>query len=179
MVPVSVPSSNCGFRLVNKGRGSEHAVVNDRMRRILSMTLLLAALGMFVAFHFLTTLTDPDYTKKGWKVWTELYDLLRNPENLDPWIGIAVSSFLMFTLLISGTPFLSIVWQRSRMVWGMVTVFSGLSAACFALRLVVLDGVGDLALGGWFAVTAPFLNFLGLLLARRWRQEPSNPRQSG
>lgn len=167
-----------GFRLVDDGRVSEHAAVNERMRRILSMTLLLAALGMFVAFHFLIPANRPGRPdESGWTIWSEIFRLLGNPNLIEPRVGFIASSFLMFALLVTTAPFLPQAWLRSRLAWCFVTAFSGISAIGFS-SLILLHFIRSefqFQLGGWFLIISPILNFLGLLLARRWQDEPRNP----
>lgn len=169
-----------GFRLEIELRISNDPVVNDRIRRIISMALLLSALGMFITFHFMAPVEYPrnEPCECGWTMWRELFDLLRHPERIKPMDGVIASSWLMFSLLIVASPFLSMIWPRSRFAWCLVTIFSGIAALSFSLLLTIMalqDGLaGRFLLGGWFLVIAPLANFLGLLLARRWREAPRN-----
>lgn len=145
------------------------------------MALLLAALGMFVAFHFMApyTQSDPGFIDAGWKIWQSFFDLLREPSEISPYNGIVASSFLTLALLIVTTPFLFYVWLRSGYAWCFVTILSGLAAAGFTglewIRVLDETMTGSYLLGGWFLMFSPILNFLGLLLARRWRDASRNP----
>lgn len=137
----------------------------QRPERLLSITLLLAALLLFATFHFLPVV-DQDYPEPGWRIWVELWEIFRNPKELaDPSTALGVSSFLMFALLIVVSPFLGAVWKKSRPARAFATTFSGLAAGGFWV-MILLDGeLHELTMGGWCLMFAPIVNFVGLLLA--------------
>ncbi len=142
------------------------APLEIRNGRIASMTLLIAALVLFVAFHFLPGFGP---NEKGWHVWPYLSHTLLNPRFLiqQPTNCIANASFLNFSLLIVVSPFLTRILRKSRLVWWLATSFSGLAAVGFFV--VISSETHDLHRLGWgilCLLIAPFLNFSGLILAR-------------
>lgn len=139
------------------------------------MALLLAALGMFVAFHFLPFFGG---TSQGFHMWLGVRCLSEDPKliNEEPWFVIGMACFLNIALLIPTSPFLTQVWVKSRLAWWLVTILSGLAVTGFCLVFFfIYPSKAQPNWGGWFMLLAPILNFLGLLLARRWREEPRNP----
>ncbi|MEO5917195.1 MAG: hypothetical protein ABIS50_23395 [Luteolibacter sp.] len=129
---------------------------------------MAAAIAAFAAFHFIR---DPEMNNEaGWNVWKELWDLVRHPSgmNSNPMGWVAISSFLMASLLIVVSPFLGSVWIRSKMAWLPTVIFGGLSAAGFAVAIFIGKSEGEQRIGWglYLLMAAPFLNFIGLLLAR-------------
>ena len=164
-----------GFGLEDELWTLEYADMSDRMRKIISMELLLASLVMFIAFHFVII----DFSSKcrairGWAVWRDAFRSIRNPIELHllDIHGIPTNSFLLNSLLIVSSPFLWKVWPRSLYVWCLATSFSGLGSIAYSwcYRGKFMSNPEF-----WLLIAAPYLNFLGLLLARRWREEPRNP----
>ena len=142
-------------------------------QRILSMAFLITALVLFAAFHFLPlTRYDKD---SGWELWKGMVQVALSPSSLREWqTGLAVSSFVTFSLLIVASPFLGNVWVKSLLGWSVVVVSSGMAAAGFP---VIFEGDwDDLGVGGWCLIISPVLNFVGLLLARpQWLKKSGLP----
>lgn len=143
-------------------------------RNIASTTLLIAALVLFVAFHFLPGFQE----KAGWVVWHELFEslsmLLESPGSCfwEPTGAVAIASFLTFSLLIVASPFLTEVWRKSRLAWWFGAIFSGLTSLGFSAMVLMENSNSDLEAGGWCLLVAPWLNFMGLILARGKSPEP-------
>lgn len=144
------------------------------IHRALSLALLIAALLVFGAFHFLPGFETEN---KGWNAWVDLWHLMSSPEELaEPLLAVAVASFLTFTLLIAASPFLGNVWLKSRFAWWLAVIFSGLAAAGFWIGVFGDGGLDpNPGPGGWCLLTAPMLNFAGLLMARRNGLRPDSP----
>ena len=132
--------------------------------QLLSKVSLSAALGLFIAFHFLHGFGN---SEPGWAVWSELVDLFRNSwEQLgDPQTAIIVASFLMCSLLLVTSPFLACVWRKSLLAWSVATASSGLAALGFWIAILV-DPPSTFGSGGICLMLAPLFNFAGLMLAR-------------
>lgn len=132
--------------------------------RLFSTAIFVVALGLFIAFHFLTGF---DNLEPGWAIWRELVDLFRDPwEQLgDPWTAIIVASFLMFSLLLVTCPFLGFVWRKSLLAWSVATASSGLSALGF-WSMILVEAPTNYGPGGICLMLAPLFNFAGLMLAR-------------
>ena len=145
--------------------------------RTLSMAFLIASLGLFVAFHFLPGFGHPE---SGWRVWQGVWRELRNMNFTFSGSGsaetILLVSFLNFSLLIVGAPFLKSVWPKSRLAWCLAVSFSGLAAGGFLVMYCVSGSKSNPGTGGWCLLFAPVLNFVGLLLARpQWLKKSGNP----
>lgn len=137
--------------------------------------MLATALAAYGVFHFLpATKSDPE--ENGWKLWVELWDVIRNPESLgEPLTAVGVSSFLTFSVLIAAAPFLGIIWRKSRIAWWMAVIFSGLAAGGFWFMVLVNHSPDEeLLAGAWSLMAAPVLNCAGLLLARAGIPESSD-----
>lgn len=137
----------------------------DRIRQKVALALLIAALLLFAAFHFLPVGTNSD---DGGDVWRGLWRLLQRPQRLwgMPDSVVMITSFLTFTLLIVASPFLTNVWMKSRLARGLVTTFSGLAAAGFWVMYFLRGEYRDLGVGGWCLLISTVVNFAGLLLVR-------------
>ena len=131
---------------------------------MVSMTFLVASLVMFVAFHFLPCGDD----LRGWTIWRDVWRILQNPLDILSSVRqmIALASFLNFALLILAAPFLSAIWQKSRLAWGIALGCSGAAASGFWILLALEPPNDPLPIGGWFLFLSPVLNFIGLLFAR-------------
>lgn len=150
-------------------------------RGILSMTFLITALLLFVAFNILPSIHD---SKGGWRIWPELCEEMWDHSQFlfrEPKICIELASFLCISLLIVVCPFFKNVWSKSRMTWRMAVIFSGLTAAVFWGLFCIHGFNPSPRLGLWCLLFAPVLNFIGLLLARpQWLKKsgPSWPPES-
>ena len=135
--------------------------------QLLSKAFMVAAIAAFAAFHFIR---DPEQNNDaGWKVWKELGDLVQRPSRMDEPMGwVAVASFLTASLLIVASPFLGRVWLKSKMAWLPTVIFGGLSAASFSVAILYgrSEHEGRIGWGLSLLMTAPVLNFIGLLFAR-------------
>ena len=136
------------------------------------MALLIAALVLFVAFHFLKGFGS---RYVGWHVWYEISNAIWRPKDLfeQPKTAVIISSFLTFSLLILASPFLGCVWVKSRLAWWMAVIFSSLTVTGFWVLMFARNPTSTIQSGGWCLLIAPLLNFAGLVLARG--KTPPNP----
>lgn len=141
--------------------------------QLLSKAFMVAAIAAFAAFHFIR---DPDNNDDaGWEAWQELWDLVRDPSQMDDPMGwVAVASFLTASLLIVVSPFLGRVWIKSRMAWLPTVIFGGLTAVGFSVAILIGRSTHERPIGWGLSLlmAAPALNFIGLLLARVGAPEP-------
>lgn len=135
--------------------------------QLLSNAFMVAAIAAFAAFHFIR---DPERNNDaGWKIWKELGDLVQHPWGMvEPMGWVAVASFLTASLLIVASPFLGRVWLNSKIAWLPTVIFGGLSAASFSVALLFGRSSDEHRIGWglYILMTAPVLNFIGLLFAR-------------
>ena len=135
--------------------------------QLLSKAFMVAAIAAFVAFHFIR---DPEQNNDaGWKVWKGLADLVQHPSGMvEPMGWVAIASFLTASLLIVASPFLGWVWIKSKMAWLPTVIFGGLSAASFSVAILFGRSSDEHRIGWglYLLMTAPVLNFIGLLFAR-------------
>ena len=134
--------------------------------QLISKVFLFAAIAAFVAFHFIR---DREQNDAGWKIWTELWDVVQDPSGVvEPMDWIAIASFLTASLLIVASPFLGRVWIKSKMAWLPTVIVGGLSAASFSVAILVGRSSDEHRIGWglYLLMTAPVLNFIGLLFAR-------------
>jgi hypothetical protein len=133
-------------------------------RQLASMVFLVAALACLVAFHLL-----PLYVGglKGWYFWVRIFDNFRYGRHLDYRGVVWVASFCNLSFLTVVSPLMKNVWPKSRWAWWSATIFSGVAAAAFAGLCIVSATMDQVRFefGVWCLVTAPVLNFIGLLLA--------------
>ena len=161
------PSLGSRVKACGLGQNEKTHFVRISVWQLLSKAFMVAAIAAFVAFHFIR---DPEQSNDaGWKVWKELGDLVLHPSGMDEPMGwVAIASFLTASLLIVVSPFLGAVWLKSKMAWLPTVIFGGLSAA--SLSVAILFGrLAEERLIGWglyVLMTAPILNFIGLLFAR-------------
>jgi hypothetical protein len=149
------------------------------------MALRAGALVLFGIFHFLPYHQDDESI--GWAIWPELIYIFQDANNLeDLLLTMAVASFLTFTLLILTSPFLSTVWNKSKLAWSVALACSGLAVLGFWIPSIVENDFAKLLPGGWCLMFAPVLNFFGLLSARGISRTPAlippgagNPGSSG
>lgn len=94
-------------------------------RQMVSMALLIAALVLFVAFHFL-----PHYTQgaRGFHMWLGVKNVLRNSTFIteEPFFVMGLACFFDIALLTVISPFLIQVWSKSCPAWWLATISSGL-----------------------------------------------------
>jgi hypothetical protein len=140
--------------------------MNAGWQRVVSMTFLITALVLFVAFNVLPR--DSGW-KAGWRIWPELYEQLWDHPRfllMDPKVGIDLAFFLCLPLLVVASPFLKDVWPKSRLAWWMAVIFSGLVAAVPCGIFLIRGFNPSLGLGIRCLMLAPVFNFIGLLFAR-------------
>lgn len=141
--------------------------MKSRLLRSLPGACLFAALLLFAAFHVSRPVTDDD--ELGWRIWENIWDYTKTPETLveNPADGVALASFLAFTLLLVASPFLLPVLRKSRGAWWALMIVSGLAGVGFWIA-IFHDGIGDteIGMGIWFLLFANTLNFVGLATAR-------------
>ena len=87
---------------------------------------------------------------------------------VEPMGWVAIASFLTASLLIVVSPFLGWVWIKSKMAWLPTVIFGGLSAASFSVAILFGRSSDEHRIGWglYLLMTAPVLNFIGILFAR-------------
>ena len=154
------------------------AMSQDRARwmNLIALAILVTALIAFAAFHFLVvqTYVDPGLAgqpeERGWTIWLEVYEFFKDPDPDETQAMIGVASFLAATALVIACPLLVPVFNRSRWLWWIAIMASGV-AMC-GLGGILLFSPSDPG----YAVPGPaihclvavlVLNFAGLLFIRR------------
>ncbi len=135
-----------------------------RMNRI-ALALLIIALIAFIAFHFL-----PWQSQAGWKIWGSILGDLTRFRRIDGEGAIAMASLFATSVMLVAGPFLISVFQRSRLIWWLVTIVAG--SALVGLSGVIAHAFFtgmDFRFGSGMGclVAAQTLNFLGLFFIRR------------
>ncbi len=147
-----------------------------RRMNLIALALLITALISFAAFHGLEfqIYVDPSMQveddNRGWRVWPELVDFVRDLDFSDPRDLIAWAGFLCATLLIAASPALIPVFRASRLAWWLAALVSG--TAMLGLGGVLLldppDPSWSVPGPGYFCLLGALaLNFIGLLFVRR------------
>ena len=138
-----------------------------RVMNLVSLAFLIASAATFAAFHFLVGFTNQDEGSRGWTVWTEIWDIVRETSVLeDPAAVIALASFFTFVVLVLCSPFLRALYRKSRVIWWLVTVMSGMATIGFAMAVFSNNPPENLRAGGICLLVTPLLNLVGLLLIR-------------
>ena len=137
------------------------------------MVLLIAALVLFTAMHFLPLVRSDN---SGWKLWIYIGMRFHDPSFLGSRGAVVIFSFLTFSLLIVGSPFLGNIWVKSLLSWSMAVIFSGVAAAGFWVIVDKPTLEGGFSSGMWCLMISPLLNFAGLLVARpQWLKKSGLP----
>ncbi len=126
---------------------------------------------LFVAYHFL-----PGFgVASGWVVWPQIAESMSAPGIFEqPTVLAIVASFLMITVLIVASPFLSIVFRRSRLSWWLATVMSGLAMVVLGGLILTLNDPDKLGPGEICLLASPVFHFIGMLMIRKERMpEPA------
>jgi hypothetical protein len=125
----------------------------------LGIALLIAALVCWIGFHLLPI---HDYMR-GWELWKRTWEIMTRG-SLPPWQNmIAVSAFLTIAVLVTASPFVTILLRTSKPCRWLVIGASG--AALLGLgSLIVDDSPSGPALP--FLLAAMALNFVGLICLR-------------
>lgn len=147
-----------------------------------AQTLFIAALGCFAVFHFarLYDFSDPSSSSEGnmgWMVWDGLVaDSFRHPFRFDVVEMMAVSGFLMGTLLLVSSPLVVLILSQSPLTWWMFALTSGTVMLALIGAVVLQSSLADVFRPGpgLFCLSAAMcLNFLGFFSIRR--ETPPNP----
>ena len=139
---------------------------------LVSLAFLIASVATFAAFHFLVGFTNQDEGSRGWTVWTEIWDIVRDPSVLeDPAAVIALASFFTFVVLVLCSPFLTGFYRRSRVLRWLATVMSGLATAGFWITFGRGTFPEDMSAGVICLFVTPVLTLVGLLLIRGEKRE--------
>lgn len=135
---------------------------------LLALGLLVTALLLFAAFHFLPGFEE----EAGWLVWLEAWEMVTDPETLQyPQELAMLMSFFMLTLLIVASPFLIAVFRRSRLAWWLATLMSGLAMFAFLVLLLGQNDPATMGAGGWCLVSSPVFHLCGMLMIRGQRRD--------
>jgi hypothetical protein len=153
------------------------SIPQARRMNLIALALLITALIACVAFHFLPTISGEEIDRgeydpndfKGWTIWEEIGNFAKSPNIGDFQEMIGVSTFLTGVLLILSSPFLIPVLRRSRLVWWIATIASGLVLTGLGGLLVISNLEPDDQPGPaiYCLLVSLALNFLGLLFIRR------------
>ena len=138
----------------------------DREMSVLPVLVLATGLLSFAIFHSL-----PGFGYRyGWVTWVELVGVLGSPELLrEPGLFATLACFIMATVLLVVSPFMTRVLRKSRLSWWMATTMSALSSVVLLLLVLGRSGAANVGVGGWFLLAAPLLNLAGLLMVRSSR----------
>ena len=153
-------------------------IPHARRMNLIALALLITALIAFTAFHFLPVMAEtefarigaaPDEINAGWSIWQEIGNFFVAPRIDDSQAMIGISTFLTCVVLILACPFLVPLFRRSRLVWWIATIASGLVLTGLGGLLVITNLAPDDHPGpAIFSLLASLaLNFLGLLFIRR------------
>ena len=144
---------------------------------LIALALLVTALIAFIAFHFLPTISGVEVDRRGydpsdfegWTIWEEIGNFAKAPNIGDFQEMIGVSTFLTGVVLILSSPILIPVLRRSRLVWWIATLGSGLVLTGLGGLLVINNLEPALQPGPaiYCLLASLALNFLGLLFIRR------------
>ena len=141
---------------------------------VVALALLLTALIVFVAFHFLIVEYDSDPSavgknEMGWEIWPSLFEFLKEADFSDLRGMIVAASFLCATLLVVLAPFLLPVLKRSRLAWWVVVIPAGIATCGFGglVAMDLLDPSHSFGPAVPCLLAAFPLNFIGLLFIRR------------
>ncbi|MCW1883385.1 hypothetical protein OKA04_01500 [Luteolibacter flavescens] len=143
-----------------------------RWMNVAALSLLVTALIVFVAFHFMVV----DYASSpmgkntmGWHLWPELYRFVRMGNFSDSESTIAATCFLCATLLVALAPFSISFLQKSRLAWWVVVIPAGVATFGFGgtIGIELLNSPASFGPGIPCLIASFALNFTGLLLIRR------------
>jgi hypothetical protein len=124
------------------------------------------AVLLFVAYHFLPGF-GVDF---GWVVWPQIAESISDPGIFkQPTVLAIVASFLMVTSLIVASPFLSIVFRRSRISWWLATVMSGLAMVVLGGLILTFNELDKLGPGEICLLASSVFHFIGMLMIRKER----------
>lgn len=139
-----------------------------RWMNLVALAVLSTSLLAYVAFHLLPieAYTDPELEDRGWELWGEVYEFIKDPDANYSQEMIGVAGFLCSAFLIVVCPFLVPVMSRSRWLWWVMVLASG-TAMCGLGGIVLLAFIEEPGSGTYCLLAALALNFLGLLFIRR------------
>lgn len=152
-------------------------IPHARRMNLIALALLVTALIAFVSFHFLPTISGEEVDRRGydpndfegWTIWEEIGNFAKDPDIGDFQEMIGVSTFLTGVMLILSSPLIIPVLRRSRLVWWVATLGSGLVLTGLGGLLVInnLEPVIQPGPAIYCLLASLALNFLGLLFIRR------------
>jgi len=146
------------------GEPARKAAGDHRVLNLISLAFLVASLISFMLFH---VLEDSLTEGKGWRVWLEIWEMIRDPSFFEePRNMMAAASFFTVTLLITCSPAMVPLFRRSRLLWWLAAVFSGLATITFWLIVLLINDPQTIGLSAWCLLAAPVLNLTGLFLIR-------------
>lgn len=139
-----------------------------------ALVLFCAGLTSLVFFNLLPGL-GPE--QRGWNIWIDIVRAVQRPELFrDTTDLITIASLLILLPLVMASPFLVLVYLKSRLAWWLATLAAGVSTYHLAVNFNI--EVNRIGLGGWCLLAAPALNFAGLLSLRFAKRPGDSPRQS-
>jgi drug/metabolite transporter (DMT)-like permease len=151
-------------------------IPHARRMNLIALALLITALIAFVAFHFLavTIYTDPGLISKsqefGWELWPALVDFLKDADFDELQGMVAASAFLTYCLLVVASPFITTILRKSRLIWWITVIASGVAMCGFGGMVLISDSDPSFSIPGpglYCILASLALNFLGLLFIRR------------
>lgn len=143
-----------------------------RAMNLLGLSFLVVGFLCLALFHFLPG--DEAFDEgRGWRIWLEVWEGIKDPDlQNDPGGMIGMCSFLGLVALVVASPFLYVVLQRSRLMWWMATLFSGISTMGLWVVVLSVNSPEQIGLAGAVLLASPALNLIGLLLLRGERRDP-------
>jgi hypothetical protein len=160
--------------------------VRARKSDLLARVILAVALVLFLLSIFLVNMRweDPFTGGMGWQedrgydLWKMMYEALLF-EDLDHVTRFLISASVVGSAMILVAPFLVGVLSRSRPLWWLGIICSGISLAAYAPVMIWSQWQGDwdllkyeFCLGYYFDSASMVLNFVGLLCVRRRVDQP-------
>jgi hypothetical protein len=128
----------------------------------LGIALLIAALICWIGFHLLPI----DSNSRGWELWTAIWELLTRGRRLQSQSMIGISAFLTIAILVTASPFVTLLLRASNPFRWLAIIASG--AALLGLGGLILSDIPNgSALPLLLAAMA--LNFAGLMCIRPLR----------
>lgn len=146
-----------------------------RIMNLFGLSFLIIGLLCFAVFHFLPG--DAAFDEgRGWRIWLEVWEGVKDPGALsDSEEMIGLCSFLGLVALVVVSPFLFGVLRRSRLVWWMATLFSGLATMGLWVVVLRVNTWEQIGVAGAVLLASPLCNLIGLMLLRGERRAPDSP----
>ncbi|WP_265593964.1 hypothetical protein [Haloferula sp. BvORR071] len=153
------------------------------MNRTAVIVFVLGLLA-FVAFHLLVVdyYVDPAIAggaePRGWEVWEAMWEFCKSPDLGEMPETLVLPSFVCSALLAVTSPFLVPVFRKSRPLWWLGVLVSGLvllSLGGVTLATPVDPEISVPGPGTYCCLGALVLNFLGFLFVRREQRPELEP----